>query len=365
MCEQPTRRRSKAQQQTKHQQAAGAEDQATSSLLGGFPQRLHMQQPAMPAAGAVTSSEQQHLRDMRRQQAATQQVLQAPLQQRPVGGMADWRGVNLPHQQTGLAVTGAFHHLALQQGGGLPLAQQMGVMAQAAVHMQHLLPQQMLLPQLQEQQLQTQQQQQQLLLQQQVQQLQQQQQQQQLQLLQQQQQWHQVPGHQVQYMQSQVQLLGQAHLQPQLAPPVPGSYTAAAAVAASSVPLPGAPSGSGDCPYHVQLPRKLSGFQSLSHVWAWYTSPLAEAGGLSPKELEQRYGSYWRSGARNRQTWCRVMAVVRAVQQRVGTAVSGSHRGARLSEHQIVEQLDVERGSVQVATFIRNKCKFTPGERVT
>lgn len=59
------------------------------------------------------------------------------------------------------------------------------------------------------------------------------------------------------------------------------------------------------------------------------------------------------------------MAVVRAVQQRVGTAVSGSHRGARLNEQQIVAQLDVERGSVQVAKFIRNKFRCTPGERVT
>jgi hypothetical protein len=89
-------------------------------------------------------------------------------------------------------------------------------------------------------------------------------------------------------MQTQVQILGLPQLQPQLVPPEPGSYEAAAAVAASSMPVPGAPGGSGDCPYHVQLPKALSGFQSLSHVWAWYASPMVEAGGLSPNELELR-----------------------------------------------------------------------------
>jgi hypothetical protein len=287
---------------------------------------------------------------MRQQAAATQQLLQAPFQQQFAGGMGDWRGSSLPHQPPGLALTGAFHHLALQQCGGVPLAPPMGVMAQAAVHMQQLLPQP--LPLQQQQQPLSQQQQQQLL---------------QLQQSLLQQQWQQVPGQHVQYLQSHVQIVGQSQQPPVIVPAAASSRGAAAGAATGSMPLPGNPSGSDHCPFHVQLPKKLSGFQSLSHVWAWYTSPMAEAGNLSPKELEKRYESHWRTGKRNRQMWCHVMNVVRAVQQRVGTAVSGSHRGAQLDERQIVTQLDAERGAVRVATYIRKKlsASSSSGELVT
>ncbi len=112
----------------------------------------------------------------------------------------------------------------------------------------------------------------------------------------------------------------------------------------------------------MDLPTKLSGFQSLSHVWAWYNSPLAEAGGLSPNQLEQRYRSDWRSGRHNRKMWCYVLSVVRAVQQRVGSTVRGSHRGAQLDQQQIVQQLDAERGAMPVASYIRKHLKAQPGE---
>jgi hypothetical protein len=60
--------------------------------------------------------------------------------------------------------------------------------------------------------------------------------------------------------------------------------------------------------------------------------------------------------------WCHVLAVVRAVQQRVGTAITGSRRGAQLDEQQIVRQLDEERGRVPVASYIRNVLPASRGK---
>jgi hypothetical protein len=107
------------------------------------------------------------------------------------------------------------------------------------------------------------------------------------------------------------------------------------------------------CPYQVQLPTKLSSFMSLQHVYQWFCSPLSEAGGLSPQQLEELYGSGWRTGKPNRKMWYYVLSVVRAVQQRLGRSTAGSRRGAALSAEQIVQQLDVERGRRPVASYIR------------
>lgn len=104
----------------------------------------------------------------------------------------------------------------------------------------------------------------------------------------------------------------------------------------------------------MTLPRKLSGFMSLHHVYSWYKAPIAEASNRSPEQLETEYGSRWRPGAANRKMWCYVMSVVRAVQARKGQSKTGSHQGAMLNEEKIVQQLDAERGQWPVSKYVRD-----------
>ena len=110
-------------------------------------------------------------------------------------------------------------------------------------------------------------------------------------------------------------------------------------------------SSSSDCPYHATLPRKLSAFLSLQHIYDWYCTGLPDAGGLSPRQLEVQYASRWRKGAANCKMWCCIHKVVEEVRLRAGGAVGKAVSDA--VAQRILRQLDQERGKGTVAGYVR------------
>lgn len=65
-------------------------------------------------------------------------------------------------------------------------------------------------------------------------------------------------------------------------------------------------------------------------------------------ELEAESGSHWRKGEKRR--WAEVMSVIKAINERV---CAEQQNGKVISHHQVAKQMDMERGTMGLNTYIK------------